>query len=153
MYIKEMSREAMLSFLKEVDESFPVPLSHKQDLEDLTEKFVEKATICAKIENNEICSMVIGYTNNVVIDMAYISVVASRQEYQGRGMAVRLVREFSEIAFSEGLTAVHLYSDSRNEVAIRIYEKVGFERYVVSNELRPKDVHLILRLNNSWEEQ
>lgn len=143
----------MLSFLKEIDESFPVPLSHKQHLEDLTEKFVEKATICAEIENNEICSVVVGYTNNVVIDMAHVSVVATRQEYLGRGMAVRLVREFSEIAFSEGLTAVHLYSDSRNEAAIRIYEKVGFERCVVSSRPRPKDVHLILRLNNSWEEQ
>ncbi|PXX52520.1 acetyltransferase (GNAT) family protein [Hungatella effluvii] len=143
----------MLSFLKEIDESFPVPLLHKQDLENLTEKFVEKAKICAEIENNEICSMVVGYTNNVVNDMAHISVVATRQEYLGRGMAVRLVREFSEIAFSEGLTAVHLYSDSRNEAAIRIYEKVGFERYVVSSKPRPKDVHLILRLNNSWEEQ
>lgn len=151
MYIKEISREAVISFLKEVDESFPVPLSHKQSLENLADKFAEKATICAEIENNEICSMVAGYINNVVNHMAYISVVATRQEFQGRGMAMGLIREFLEVAFLEGLTAVHLYSDTRNEAAIRMYEKIGFERYIVSDEPRPEDVHLILKFRNVRE--
>lgn len=153
MYKKEISRELVLSFLEEVDRSFPVPLSHKQNLENLADKFIENATICAEIENNEICSMVVGYTNNVVNHMAYISVVATRHEYQGQGRALKLVREFSEIALAEGLTAVHLYSDSRNETAIRMYERIGFERYVVPNEPRPKDAHLILKLNNSGREE
>lgn len=38
----------MLSFLKEIDESFPVQLLHKQNLENLTEKFVEKAKYVPK---------------------------------------------------------------------------------------------------------
>lgn len=153
MYMKEISREMVLSFLEEVDRYFPVPLSQKQNLENLVDKFIENATICVEIENNEICSMVVGYTNNVVNHMAYISVVATRYEYQGQGRALKLVREFSEIALAEGLIAVHLYSDSRNEAAIRMYERIGFERYVVPNEPRPKDAHLILKLNNSGREE
>lgn len=153
MYIREISHKEVLLFLQEVDKYFLVPLSHKQDLEVFVDKLVNKATICAEIENNAICSMVAGYTDDVINNMAYISIVATCPAYQKRGVAIKLIKEFLTVASSKGLTSVHLYSDSRNKGAIHMYEKVGFKRYMIPNEPRPKDVHLVLSLKNTEKKQ
>ena len=122
---------------------FPVPLSEKQNLSLFAVKLCEKATLCCSYENSEICSLVAGYTDNVPDNKAYISVVASLPSAQGNGYASALVKEFINISKRKGLGAVHLYAVESNTPAIRMYEKLGFERLAMENEPRPDDVHLI----------
>lgn len=141
-----MTVEAVERFLQDVDTLFPVPLSQKQELSELAAKFAEKATICTVCEHGRITAMVAGYTDNVVNDMAYISVVATLPAAQGKGFASRLVREFVEIARQKPLTAVHLYAVRSNVPAIEMYRKIGFEEWFLPDEPRPDDVHLIYRL-------
>lgn len=130
-------------FLYKVDKSFPVPLSQKQDLGALARKLWEKATLCCVWENNEICSMVAGYTDNVLNNMAYISVVATLDSARGQGYASRFIEEFIAIAEEKHIQAVHLYTDRKNIPAIKMYQKLGFEEWKVSDEPRPDDMHLI----------
>lgn len=101
-----------MAFLQKVDQTFPIPLSQKQDLNCLAKKISEKATICVELENEEICSMVAGYTDNVINNIAYISIVATMLDAQGKGYASKLVKEFIEVAKEKQLQAVHLYSRS-----------------------------------------
>lgn len=110
----------------------------------LAKKFAEKATVCVELENDKICSMVAGYTDDVTNNIAYISMVATSSDAQGNGYASKLVKEFIEVAKKKQLKAVHLYS--RSIFTIKMYEKLGVERYVVNNEARPDDVHLIYYL-------
>ncbi len=130
-------------FLYSVDATFPVPLSQKQDLKDLAIKFWEKGTLCLAWENNEICSMVAGYTDNILNNKAYISVVATLDSARGQGYASRLIEEFIAIAEEKHIEAVHLYTDRKNIPAIRMYLKLGFEEWQISEEPRPDDMHLI----------
>lgn len=113
-------------FLRRVDAAFPIPLSHKQDLRQYSQKLCEKATLCAEVENESILAMVAGYTENVTDDMAYISLVATVKEARGRGLASKLVREFMAIAKERGLAAVHLYAVRSNAPAMQMYTKLGF---------------------------
>ena len=139
----KINSEQIERFLTSVDKLFPVPLSEKQDLRLLSQKFCDMATLEIETEGDDIVAMVAGYTKNAVDNIGYISVVATLPSVQGRGYASSLVRRFLENARIQGLSAVHLYTHATNLGAIRMYEKIGFVRYDAPNEPRPDDVHLI----------
>lgn len=141
--VKIMNAEDLYLFLKEVDMDFPVPISKKQDLIEYSEKLFKKATLCAKYDDGKIISLVAGYTENLTDDMAYIAIVATAKVGRGLGLAPKLVKEFISICKAKNIVAVHLYTDKQNEVAVKMYEEIGFLPYKAENELRPYDMHLI----------
>ncbi|MDD4689315.1 MAG: GNAT family N-acetyltransferase [Eubacteriales bacterium] len=130
-------------FLTEVDKSFPVPLSDKQDIKLYAQKLFDKATICAELDDGKIISLVAGYTDNMKDNIAYFSVAATTKEGRGRGLATKLFKEFLSICKDKNLDAAELYTDKRNVDAIRLYEKIGFQPYVIEDDPRPDDVHMI----------
>ena len=133
-------------FLIGVDRMFPIPLSKKVDLHQLAMKFHEKATIFSEIYQEKIVAMVVGYTENVIDDKAYISVVATKPEFQGNGIAKKLVNKFLTFSKKKGLKAVHLYTSYTNIKAISLYEAIGFVKWKLDNEPRKEDLHLIYYL-------
>ncbi len=145
--MQKLEFEEVLQFLKAADLSFPVPLSHKQDLETLARKFCEKATLCHIQENGETVALVAGYTENLTDNTAYISVVATLPEARGKGYAQKLITQFLDICHTKNIGAAHLYTDKSNAGAIALYKKLGFVAYNADNEPRPEDVHLIYFLN------
>lgn len=132
-------------FLYDVDKDFPVNLSKKVDLENYAKKLYEKATICCEIDDNMIIGMVAGYTDNIVDDMAYISLVGVRENYRGNGIASKLINRFVNIAKNKNINKIHVYTDSRNKNAISMYINLGFKLFNCANELRPNDKHYILK--------
>lgn len=62
---KPLAVTSLEKILYAVDNSFPVPLSEKQNLKDYAKKLFSSATICAEVQNGEILSMVAGYTENL----------------------------------------------------------------------------------------
>ena len=130
-------------FLHEVDKSFPVPLSEKQELHSFAEKLYEKGTLCAKIEDGRIITMVAGYTDNLSDGMAYISIMATVSDARGRGLAGKCVEEFIEICRQKSIGAIHLYAVASNTAAITVYKRAGFEVWRAENESRPDDLHMI----------
>lgn len=139
--------QQILDFLKRVDTTFPVPLSKKQSLAELAQKFYDKATICAESEHDKIVCIVAGYTEELTDNIAYISVIATLPEARGKGYAKKLIKQFLYICKDKNISAVHLYADKSNVIAIRLYEKLGFVVYSANDEPRPQDMHLIYFLN------
>ncbi len=136
-------KEKIFEFLKEIDSDFPTPLSHKVDLAEYAKKLVEKATLCIIEENNQIVSLVVGYTKNTDNGIGYISVVGTLRRFRGKGCGARLMKEFIEKCRQNNLLGVHLYTAQENFSAIRLYKKLGFVDYVIENEPRPNDCHLV----------
>ncbi|MBE5750973.1 MAG: GNAT family N-acetyltransferase [Clostridiales bacterium] len=143
---KQPSIDEIEKFLNAVDKEFPVPLSQKTDLHEYAIKLYEHATIFFVEQDGKIAAMVAGYTDNVENDMAYISLLATREEYRGQGYAKRLVNEFLECAKNKNLSATHLYAVETNERAVQLYYKLGFEKYMPEMEPRKDDLHLIFRV-------
>lgn len=131
-------------FLRQVDRSFPVPLSRKQELGAYARKLCEKATLCACCEGDEIISLVAGYTDDLPEDKAYMAVAATLPHARGRGLARKLVQEFIAICREKRIRAVHLYAVPSNAPAMKLYRSLGFRDYVIPDEPRPEDAHLIL---------
>lgn len=143
-----MTYQSIRDFLQDVDGLFPVPLSKKQDLNVFAQKLCEKATLCASFGDDRIVALVAGYTDQVDDDLGYISIVATRPEAQGKGLASAMVKEFLSIAARKKLRAVHLYAVKDNLLAIKMYKKLGFTVWNTINEPRPDDLHLIYYIHN-----
>ncbi len=144
--MKNYSVEQIFSFLNEVDSCFPIPLSQKQDLAIFSKKLYEKATVCAVCEGDIILAMAAGYTDNLTDNKAYISVVATLQSARGQGYATDCIKQFIEICRNKKINFVHLYTDKNNVAAQKMYKKIGFVEYIIDNEPRPNDLHLIYYL-------
>lgn len=139
----EKSYYKILTFLRRVDKNFPIPLSQKQELEVFSKKLIEKGTICIAADEEELVSMVAGYTDNIVDNIAYISIAATLPEYYGKGLASDLINEFITICKEKKITAVHLYAVHSNLAAVKMYEKLNFVEWKIADDSRPKDLHLI----------
>lgn len=142
-----MQLEQIEEFLREVDDTFPVPLSKKQDLACFARKLQEKATMCVVCDAGKILSMTAGYTENLVNGLAYISIVATLSKARGKGYGEKTVREFLKICAQKQLPGVHLYAVAGNEPALALYRKLGFEIWEMPDEQRPEDAHLIYYFN------
>lgn len=129
-------------FLNAVEGDFGVPLSQKCDLRELAEKFYDKATLSVRWIGGHIAGAVFGYTEGLEDDSAYISVVATRPEYRGRGIARHCVEEFLEVCHDQGIASCRLYTTPDNEAALALYQQLGFEVLHLADEPRPNDVHL-----------
>ena len=131
-------------FLLQADRLFPVPLSHRSPLEALASKLCRYGTVLTRRDDSDrIISMVAGYTDNVINNHGYISVVATLPGYARQGLAKTLVKEFLSIAEQKDLDGVHLYTHADNAKAIGMYQDLGFVPWRLPDEPRPDDVHLI----------
>ena len=139
------SLEEIENFLISVDTDFPIPLSKKTRLDNLSKKFFDTANCFAIKKDGKIVSAVFGYIDNAFDDLAYISVVATLRDYRGQGYSKTLVTEFSGFAELSQKSGVHLYCDASNKPALSMYKKLGFSDYIIKDELRPSDCHLIKR--------
>lgn len=139
----EISKDSLLQFLKKVDSAFPVPLSEKQDLNAFADKLIKNATICYEMNDEEIVGLVAGYTNNEEKESAYISIVAVLDKARGKGIGKKLVSDFIQTAQNKGFKSVNLYTSTNNEVAIKMYDSLGFVKCEKEDEPRPMDLHLI----------
>ena len=137
-------KNQLLTFLRRVDKSFPTPLSEKCDLEIFADKLLEKADIFYEIDEEEIVSLIAGYTENVVDNLAYVSILATLESHRGRGLGKQCLEKFILLAEEKGMSAVHLYTDRENKAAVAMYLGAGFVPFIVENESRPDDLHLIL---------
>lgn len=144
-----LSEKQIYNFLIDVDSSFPVPLSQKQDLFDYAKKLKEKATLVTIICDEKIAAMVAGYTENIIDNIAYISILATVNEARGRGYAQKVLQEFIQICRKKRISAVHLYAAQNNFPALKLYKKIGFVEYKIKNEPRQDDVHLIYYIKES----
>jgi ribosomal protein S18 acetylase RimI-like enzyme len=145
--MQEVSRSELIDYFEKVDDLFPTPLSAKESLQVLAEKLLKYGTLCQEFDNGKMVGLVAGYTENAVNNLGYISVVSVLPVKQGEGIASKLVKKFLSIAKKKGLHGVNLYCDRRNDHALKMYERLGFEKYILAGEPRPKDEHLVYWFN------
>lgn len=126
------------SFLHSVDKCFPIPLSQKTDLYELSEKLLEKGRVFVACEDNNIIGIVGEYANDEKSKKAYISVVAVLPEYSGKGIATTLIDNAMDYAKSNGMEKIFLYTHKTNEGAIHMYKKLGFIPF--EDAIRPNDI-------------
>lgn len=133
-------------FLKEIDSSFPVPLSAKTDLDQMAEKVLTLGVVLAAETPERIAGVITGYANDQVNRTGYIAVLGISASYRGASLGSRLVQVFREEAMAAGMERITLFTHQDNQGAIRFYQRQGF---VLDNTIQknyPYDVALRLEL-------
>lgn len=72
--------------------------------------------------------------------------VASLPEYANKGYGKIAVQSFIEKAKNVEMRAIHLKADKDNDSALNMYESLGIVDWIVANEPRREDRHLIILL-------
>lgn len=142
-FVFEKDKDRIYKFLTVVNKDFPVALSEKVNLQEYAEKLSKKATVICIEQNDRIVSMVAGYTENNEGGLGYISVLATLPTQRGKGYAEKLLIEFIKQSATVGVTGIHLYAVESNDKAVKLYTKLGFKKYIIEDEKRPDDLHLI----------
>ncbi|TVY04256.1 GNAT family N-acetyltransferase [Cohnella terricola] len=62
------------------------------------------------------------------ISTPIIRLLAVVKAARGQGVATELIRACAELAHAGGAESLHLHTSDRNESAVRLYERLGFER-------------------------
>lgn len=150
-FVQKPTVEEIEIFLNAVDHDFPVALSQKTDLKEYAKKLFDNATICYEYQNGVIATMVAGYTKNLTGNLAFVSIMATRKEYRGQGLASKQLAKFLEECRKVGASGAHVYAVESNLPAVATYKKLGFEKYELENEPRPDDLHLIKRFKEKEE--
>lgn len=123
----EVNKNELIDFLKEVDEYFVVPLSKKVIIEDYVIKTLKLGINIAARINNKIVAVVLGYGNDKVNKIGYLSTIVVKKEFQGRNIANNLIKDFKEKCVQNGMEKIRLFVHVDNNSAIKLYKKCKFE--------------------------
>lgn len=135
--IENYEKTELLNFFRQVDSLFPIPLSHKQDLEVLSEKLLAQGIVIGAYCKNDLVGVICGYANDAQSSRAYISVLCVSTEFQGKSIARTLVEKFVDECRKTGMVSAFLYTHQTNIAAQRLYKKMGFKEE--TDKSRPQD--------------
>lgn len=144
IFHQSVTHDMLDRYIRKMDLELPIPLSQRVDISEYVNKIYEKAHIVARVENGEIVSAVIGYIENLIGNMSYITMVGTLSIARHKGYATEMLRKYILDCKQKKLEGIHLYTDWGNKAAIHLYKSLGF---VCANECdRHKDkVHMIYR--------
>jgi ribosomal-protein-alanine N-acetyltransferase len=102
--------------------AYPTPWSRSMFASELA----KPTSICLGAVERE---RLVGYAiNSRYVDAWHVMNVAVDPDYQGRGIATRLFERLFELTAKDGRRGYTLEVRVSNESAIRLYERLGFER-------------------------
>jgi len=133
--------DMMMEFLKAVDYTLPVPLSKRVDLEKFCRNSIEKHIVYYIEQDKKIACAAIFYYNFQSKAAAYLDLLATVPEYNGRGYAKQIMNAIESAAKDAGMTEFHLHTNDTNAAALNLYTKLGYE--VIAHD--PK-VHMMKQI-------
>lgn len=125
-------RDEFTRFIEEVDSDFPIPLSHKVNLDAWSTKIIGIGLIVAARRDRRIEGVAAGYANDAADRNAYLSVLAVAQDVRGEGIGRKLVAEFERESSRRGMERVLLTTHSSNCPARALYSSM---RYITDGML------------------
>lgn len=142
-YIKQL-----INFILDCDALFPIPISHKTNISEYVEKVLSNGIVFAYMIDGEIAGVVLGYANDIQTNIAYLSLLCVKPEFQNKGIAKKLVEQFKEYCSEAGMKRITLYTHVTNTKAIELYKKHGF---VMGKSNRAEDYFLIYTIEGCEE--
>lgn len=127
--IKRCTDEArVIRFLKKIDNSLPVALSARVDLVEFARRNLEKGYVFAVEDGEgELACAAIFYYHFRSETAAYLNLMATVSEYNGRGYATAVMDAMEAAAKRDGMTEFHLHTNDTNVAALSLYGKRGYE--------------------------
>lgn len=123
----------IMEFLKKIDSLFKIPLSQKINLDEYSKKLIRYADVFLAFDNESIVGIFAGYNNDEVFKISNISVLGILNEYQGKGIARKLINNFLKLAEEKKMKKVKVSTiDMR---ALNLYKSLNFKIVREENEI------------------
>ena len=107
------------------DYSFPTPWKRSMYEHDLTGNAYSRFYVINNASTGELA----GYIGSwFIADEAHIGTIATKNEYRGYRLAEQLVAYTAMQGMNEGMAYIILEVRINNKPAIKLYERLGFER-------------------------
>lgn len=139
---KIVSYNQIYTFLKEIDDSFLPSLSQRVDLKEYAGKLCANGKFLLNIVEGKIVSAIIYYLTEDR-KQAYIPIVGTIKEYQGKGLGSKLLRVFDSEMLGMKVEEVKMETWLNNH-ALFLYLKMGYcvEKIVDDREGGDRSVKL-----------
>jgi ribosomal protein S18 acetylase RimI-like enzyme len=146
MNYNEDELEQLTTFLRVIDDIFPIPLSEKVSIDEYALKALSKGVALCAEDSGKIVGILLGYANDSATKNAYIGTLGVLEEYRSQGIGKSLVSFMKELSRSYGMERICLFTHKSNEPAIRFYIDNGFTITPPPSTERPDDVYLVAHL-------
>jgi len=118
--------DKLLNFIQEENNSFPVPLSDRVDLDSYVDKLLNNAVVYGINDMNELCGIICYYKNNFIDKKAYLSYLCIKKEYRGKKAGQKLLDIMTSDCQKDHFKSIILETNKNNKIARNFYEKNGF---------------------------
>jgi ribosomal protein S18 acetylase RimI-like enzyme len=118
--------EAIEKHLRECDMRFAPPLSSRVFLPDYAQKLSTLADRFEAWESDRLVGLVAAYLRNSNTLEGFISSVSTCGDFEGKGIASRLMQDCFDAAVAKGLTILGLEVGQHDQHACGFYRKHGF---------------------------
>jgi len=119
-YESTMPEERWIEYKRNIAESVDAPGPFARLVAEADGRLVGSAVLFD--------SSLIAYGRDLGIESPIVRLIAVRPEARGRGVATALLRESARRARAHGADTLHLHTSDLMASAIRLYERLGFER-------------------------
>lgn len=130
--VRCQNEHSLLTFLKRIDTTLPVPLSSRVNLAKYARRNLDRGYVYAIEQDGEIACAALFYYHFEDRTAAYLDLLATAPGYSGRGYATMIMDAMENAAKSAGMTEFHLHTNDTNKAAVSLYTKRGYE--VISTE-------------------
>lgn len=140
----------LLKILNELDLSLKPPLSERVNLRDFVKKIKEKGVIESAYseDGKEIVGMIAYYNNDQKTKRAYMTFLGVRPNFQGKGIAKKLVDICLENCIRSNMESVEAEIGEENKKAFNLFRSRKFEIKEVKKNRYKKGVNNILIRKN-----
>lgn len=125
-YLNRSIESDIYTHLSACDRNFVRALVKRVTIKDYSTKIYNKAMRFEAWVNDTLVGLVAAYCNDQTKRIAYITSVTVLSEWQGKGIALELMKRCIEHARKLGMYCIRLEVAWGNAPAIRLYEKCGF---------------------------
>ena len=125
-YIRALSQEEILEFLKKNENDHYKKLSELVDLNSYAEKLSEKALHFTLYEKEKLVGFSASYFNNDISKVGYISVISILAGYRRFGLGGILINHIIKYARENLYKEIVVKPDCNNSALIGFFEKYGF---------------------------
>lgn len=125
--VKSASQAELFSHLKNSDDCFDPPLSTRVELLDYAKKIFDRSVTFEAWEKEILVGVISAYFNDAENRLGYITHVGVLKSHRRRGIAARLFSLCMEYARERHFSMIELEVSKKNERAVALYQKAGFQ--------------------------
>lgn len=124
--VNQASVAEIIAHLLRADTSFEPSLSSRVDIHAYAQKLQDRAVRFEAWLGEELVGLVASYCNQSDKAKAFVTSVSILRQYQGQGIADRLMRQCIEHVRGIEFRQLELEVDQRSLTAVGLYQKLGF---------------------------